>query len=178
MVEKAAGIAKSIMRKAREGRRDYLVDLMEYRNTPISGLGLSPAQMMFKRRLKTKLQISNKLLNAELFNNIQEKLIKRQNIQKPELKQEENDFYSQELTNEELIEIHEQEQDIEELVQKEDRMMTGNLTKGFSLIEKVMSRRKQLSAFDQVSEFDRGRIVAYRDWGLSFRKIGSRVGRN
>ncbi|GFY36291.1 uncharacterized protein TNCV_4846621 [Trichonephila clavipes] len=27
----------------------------------------------------------------------------------------------------------------------------------------IMSRRKQRSAFDQVSEFDRGRIVAYRD---------------
>ncbi|GFX85436.1 transposable element Tcb1 transposase [Trichonephila clavipes] len=41
-----------------------------------------------------------------------------------------------------------------------------------------MSRRKQRSSFDQVSEFDRGRIVAYRDRGLSFREIGSRVGRN
>ncbi|GFX81841.1 transposable element Tcb1 transposase [Trichonephila clavipes] len=41
-----------------------------------------------------------------------------------------------------------------------------------------MSRRKQRSAFDQVSVFDRGRIVAYRDCGLFFRKIGSRVGRN
>ncbi|GFV27199.1 transposable element Tcb1 transposase [Trichonephila clavipes] len=41
-----------------------------------------------------------------------------------------------------------------------------------------MSRKKQQSAFDQVSEFDRGRIVAYRDCGLSFREIGSRVGRN
>ncbi|GFY11558.1 transposable element Tcb1 transposase [Trichonephila clavipes] len=41
-----------------------------------------------------------------------------------------------------------------------------------------MSRRKQRSAFDQVSEFDRGRIMAYRDCGLSFREIGSRVGRN
>ncbi|GFT62989.1 transposable element Tcb1 transposase [Trichonephila clavipes] len=40
-----------------------------------------------------------------------------------------------------------------------------------------MSRRKQRSAFDQVSEFDRGRIVTYRDCGLSFREIGSRVGR-
>ncbi|GFT76234.1 transposable element Tcb1 transposase [Trichonephila clavipes] len=40
-----------------------------------------------------------------------------------------------------------------------------------------MSRRKQRSAFDQVSDFDR-RIVAYRDCGLSFREIGSRVGRN
>ncbi|GFW36410.1 transposable element Tcb1 transposase [Trichonephila clavipes] len=35
-----------------------------------------------------------------------------------------------------------------------------------------------LSAFDQVSEFDRGKIVTYRDCGLPFRKIGSRVGRN
>ncbi|GFW80892.1 transposable element Tcb1 transposase [Trichonephila clavipes] len=33
-------------------------------------------------------------------------------------------------------------------------------------------------AFDQVSEFDRGRIVAYGDCGLSFREIGSRVGRH
>ncbi|GFU87615.1 transposable element Tcb1 transposase [Trichonephila clavipes] len=41
-----------------------------------------------------------------------------------------------------------------------------------------MSRRKQRSTFDQVSEFDRGRIVAYRGCGLSFREIGSRVGRN
>ncbi|GFV68466.1 transposable element Tcb1 transposase [Trichonephila clavipes] len=41
-----------------------------------------------------------------------------------------------------------------------------------------MSRRKQRSAFDQVSEFNRGRIVAYRDCGLSFREIDSRVGRN
>ncbi|GFT82456.1 HTH_38 domain-containing protein [Trichonephila clavipes] len=41
-----------------------------------------------------------------------------------------------------------------------------------------MSHRKQRSAFDQVSEFNRGRIVAYRDCGLSFREIGRRVERN
>ncbi|GFW73154.1 transposable element Tcb1 transposase [Trichonephila clavipes] len=41
-----------------------------------------------------------------------------------------------------------------------------------------MSRKKQRSAFDQVSEFNRGRIVAYRDCRLPFREIGSRVGRN
>ncbi|GFV39249.1 hypothetical protein TNCV_289261 [Trichonephila clavipes] len=40
----------------------------------------------------------------------------------------------------------------------------------------VMSRRKQRSAFDQVSEFDRRRIVACRDCGFFFRKIGNRVG--
>ncbi|GFW66385.1 transposable element Tcb1 transposase [Trichonephila clavipes] len=41
-----------------------------------------------------------------------------------------------------------------------------------------MSRRKHRSAFDQVFEFDRRRIVAYRDCELSFREISSRVGRN
>ncbi|GFT90887.1 hypothetical protein TNCV_2200421 [Trichonephila clavipes] len=40
-----------------------------------------------------------------------------------------------------------------------------------------MSRRKQRSTLDQVSEFDRGGIVAYGDCGSSFRKIGSHVGR-
>ncbi|GFV50331.1 transposable element Tcb1 transposase [Trichonephila clavipes] len=41
-----------------------------------------------------------------------------------------------------------------------------------------MSRRKERSASDRVSEFERVRIVVYRDCGLSFREIGSRVGRN
>ncbi|GFV62526.1 transposable element Tcb1 transposase [Trichonephila clavipes] len=41
-----------------------------------------------------------------------------------------------------------------------------------------MSRKKQWSTFDQVSEFDRGRIAVYRDCGLFFNEIDSRVGRN
>ncbi|GFW29642.1 HTH_Tnp_Tc3_2 domain-containing protein [Trichonephila clavipes] len=49
---------------------------------------------------------------------------------------------------------------------------------GFFKNRPLRSRRKQRSAFDQVSEFDRGRIVSYQDCGLSFRKIDSRVGRN
>ncbi|GFY04097.1 transposable element Tcb1 transposase [Trichonephila clavipes] len=41
-----------------------------------------------------------------------------------------------------------------------------------------ISRIKQRSAFDHVSNFDRRRIVVCRDYRLSFRQIGSRVGRN
>ncbi|GFS84988.1 transposable element Tcb1 transposase [Trichonephila clavipes] len=42
----------------------------------------------------------------------------------------------------------------------------------------IVSRRKKRSAFDLLSEFDRERIVAYRNCGLSFRENGSPVGRN
>ncbi|GFX65374.1 transposable element Tcb1 transposase [Trichonephila clavipes] len=41
-----------------------------------------------------------------------------------------------------------------------------------------MSRRKQRSVFDEVSDLDKGRIVANRLCGLPFREIGSRDGRN
>ncbi|GFW20887.1 hypothetical protein TNCV_1051081 [Trichonephila clavipes] len=48
---------------------------------------------------------------------------------------------NQELTTDELIEMHEQEQDIEELqslnpVQLEDRTSVGNFIEGISLIDK------------------------------------------
>ncbi|GFX24232.1 tolloid-like protein 2 [Trichonephila clavipes] len=49
---------------------------------------------------------------------------------------------------------------------------------GFKLRYWFQKNETETTAFDPVSEFDRGRIVAYQDYGLSFRKIGSRVGRN
>ncbi|GFX32471.1 hypothetical protein TNCV_2173891 [Trichonephila clavipes] len=41
-----------------------------------------------------------------------------------------------------------------------------------------MPRGRHRACFDQVSEFDEGRMVAYTDGGLSFREIDQRVGRN
>jgi len=40
-----------------------------------------------------------------------------------------------------------------------------------------MSRISKRSSLEHISEFDRGRIVAYSDRGLSFKDIGNRVGR-
>ncbi|GFS98858.1 transposable element Tc1 transposase [Trichonephila clavipes] len=39
-------------------------------------------------------------------------------------------------------------------------------------------RGKHRASLDTVSEFDRGKIAAYRDYELSFREIGQRVGQN
>ncbi|GFV24167.1 hypothetical protein TNCV_4165141 [Trichonephila clavipes] len=50
-----------------------------------------------------------------------------------------------------------------------DNFKLGNcVSRGFFKKQSDMSRRKQQSAFDQVSEFDRGRIVAYQDCGLCY----------
>ncbi|GFX68023.1 transposable element Tcb1 transposase [Trichonephila clavipes] len=62
-------------------------------------------------------------------------------------------------------------------MQHPEEACTNNM-KSTTCISEVISRRKQRSAFDQVPEFERGRIVAYRCCGLSFMQIGSRVGRN
>ncbi|GFT05590.1 uncharacterized protein TNCV_1044601 [Trichonephila clavipes] len=48
---------------------------------------------------------------------------------------------------------------------------------GFFKKRSLMFRSKQRTAFDQVSEFDRGRLVAYRDCRFSVKEIGSRVGK-
>ncbi|GFY11943.1 transposable element Tcb1 transposase [Trichonephila clavipes] len=64
-------------------------------------------------------------------------------------------------------------------LQRQDQERRGTWTKKSVSLEVLLCLvEKQRSAFDQVSEFDRGRIVAYRDCGLSIRESGSRVGRN
>lgn len=78
MAERAVGIVKNILRKT----NDINVGLMEYRNTPLSDLNLSPAQLMFNRRLKTKLPMTDKLLKTQINKNVKPQLVARQNKQK------------------------------------------------------------------------------------------------
>ena len=82
LAERAVGIVKAIFKKAFDDHKEWVIGLMEYRNTPISGLNLSPAQMLYNRRLKTKLPMSAKLLNPEIFTDLEKKfniIQKRQN---------------------------------------------------------------------------------------------------
>ncbi|KAJ8889406.1 hypothetical protein PR048_008905 [Dryococelus australis] len=53
--KKGVGIAKSILRKSKE---EYWLALMEYRNTPIIGLGKAPAQILMSRLVRTRLPVS------------------------------------------------------------------------------------------------------------------------
>ncbi|GFX61656.1 hypothetical protein TNCV_2590991 [Trichonephila clavipes] len=42
----------------------------------------------------------------------------------------------------------------------------------------VMSRVRSANAYQHVSDFDKGQIVAYRDCGLSYRSIAARIDRD
>lgn len=66
MAEKAVGIAKSILRKTLHGNQDLFSALLEYRNLPISGLDVSPAQLLMSRKLRTKIPIVKSQLQPQI----------------------------------------------------------------------------------------------------------------
>ena len=82
MVEKAVGIIKNLFKKAYEENKKTSIALLEYRNSPITGLGLSPAQLLFNRRLRTKLPVSRNLLKPKIVKNAVPRLRERQIKQK------------------------------------------------------------------------------------------------
>ncbi|GBN74771.1 hypothetical protein AVEN_209677-1 [Araneus ventricosus] len=74
--EKLVGIAKSLLRKA--GPEKLYEALLEYRCTPISGMSVSPSQMLLSRKLRTKLPITQTELQAVVHKHFREGLIKKQ----------------------------------------------------------------------------------------------------
>jgi transposase InsO family protein len=78
-VERTVRTVKNLLKKA----EDPYLAILNYRNTPIDGIGLSPAQMLMGRRLRTKLPVMKKLLNTEKSSEIKEKLqLKQDNCKK------------------------------------------------------------------------------------------------
>ncbi|XP_033750517.1 uncharacterized protein K02A2.6-like [Pecten maximus] len=65
-VENSIKTAKGLMRKAFEDSNDPYLALLEWRNTPTEGIGLSPNQRLFGRRTKSLLPMSNSLLTPSL----------------------------------------------------------------------------------------------------------------
>jgi len=62
--ENAVKTAKRLMTKASESGGDPLLSLLDWRNTPSEQLGVSPAQLMFGRRTRTRLPTPDVLLSA------------------------------------------------------------------------------------------------------------------
>ncbi|XP_055731765.1 metaxin-1-like [Salvelinus fontinalis] len=61
LAESLVKIVKGLMKKAHDGKEDFLKNLMIYRSAPLQN-GLSPAQMLMGRRIRTNLPIHEDLL--------------------------------------------------------------------------------------------------------------------
>ncbi|KAG1651802.1 hypothetical protein GQR58_026737 [Nymphon striatum] len=73
---------KNLLKKAHADNRDPYVALMEYRNTAISGMEYSPAQLLMSRMLKTKLPVLSRHLRPRIVDGAQAQLMARQNSYK------------------------------------------------------------------------------------------------
>ena len=82
MSERAIQTIKNLLKKACEDGNDPYIALLEYRNTPISGLKESPAQLLMSRMLKSKLPTVESLLKPRVVDNPQQKLQQRSDKQK------------------------------------------------------------------------------------------------
>jgi RNase H-like domain found in reverse transcriptase/Reverse transcriptase (RNA-dependent DNA polymerase)/Integrase zinc binding domain len=82
MSEKAVSTAKQMLKKTLLSGTDIYVALMAHRCTPIKGLNMSPAQIMFNRSIKTKLPTCSELLEPKINDDIRPQLQKNQQTQK------------------------------------------------------------------------------------------------
>ena len=82
MSERAIQTIKNLLRKADEDGHDHYVALLEYRNTPITGMQQSPAQLLMSRMLKSKLPTTMALLQPEVQEHVRERLEQRAKTQK------------------------------------------------------------------------------------------------
>ena len=73
---------KSLLKKAKEAGNDEYLALLEFRNTHISGLSESPAQLLMGRNLRSSLPMLPWTLEPPNAAQVKDKLVKRQVAQK------------------------------------------------------------------------------------------------
>ena len=80
MVERAIQTIKQLLRKADyEGKDPYLA-LLNYRTTPLSGIGSSPAEMLMGRAIRNQLPFQD--FHRQSNDDLKEKLQRKQELQK------------------------------------------------------------------------------------------------
>ena len=82
-IEKYVQICKNLVKKSKKSNSDPYSAILEYRNTPIEGINLSPTQMLMGRRTRTQLPVNEKLLNPQYDGvKVQNALKEKQHTQK------------------------------------------------------------------------------------------------
>ncbi|PJE77411.1 hypothetical protein CI610_03666 [invertebrate metagenome] len=80
--ERMVQTVKNMLRKSGEEESDPYTALLEYRNTPLSGLSYSPAELLMSRSLRSKIPVKNTMLMPKVAENAREQLTTRQEHQK------------------------------------------------------------------------------------------------
>ena len=82
-IEKNVQICKNLLKKAKKSNSDPYLALLEFRNTPIDGINMSPSQLLMGRRTRTQLPVSESLLKpSHDSRKVQNALKKKQDTQK------------------------------------------------------------------------------------------------
>lgn len=84
MAEKAVHISKTILKKACEDRKDYRDYVLNYNNTPLSSLNVSPSQILNSRRVRTLIPMGSELLEPKVEANAHKLLVLKQSVRKQE----------------------------------------------------------------------------------------------
>ncbi|KAK3916910.1 hypothetical protein KUF71_025976 [Frankliniella fusca] len=68
LAEKGVNIAKKLLIKSKESGNNYLDALREYNNTPLSGMDVSPAQILMSRMCRTLVPVLKEKLKPKVVN--------------------------------------------------------------------------------------------------------------
>ena len=84
LVERNVQTMKRLLKKADESKQDAFLALLEFRNSPISGMEVSPAELLMGRKLRTRLPTFKSLLQPKTrpMSQVRQKLLLRQQRQK------------------------------------------------------------------------------------------------
>lgn len=84
LVERNVQTIKRLLKKADDSKQDAFLALLEFRNSPISGMEQSPAELLMSRKLRTKLPTPKHLLKPkpQPVNDVCQRLRLRQQRQK------------------------------------------------------------------------------------------------
>ena len=80
--ENAVKTCKSLLIKACADKRDPLLALLEWRNTPSEGMNASPVQLLYGRRTRTRLPVTKSLLVPQVISDVPEMIKFRKQKQK------------------------------------------------------------------------------------------------
>lgn len=78
----AVKVVKSLIKKAQRDNKDPWLSLLDYRNTPTTGMQTSPAQRLMSRRTKTLVPISSNLLYPEVLEGVQNQIQRKRHMAK------------------------------------------------------------------------------------------------